>query len=139
MKILPIALLLALGSVAVSPAQQEPTVDDADIHVTHFEEATFPLLARQTNLSGAVVVRASLNDSGGVVSATAISGHKLLIPVCLGNIKLWRFKPNAAKVAIVIYRFDFFEQFCAKGAKQKFVFSPPNIATVTGCPVPVET
>lgn len=48
---------------------------------------TYPLAARRGNVQGVVVVRATLDSDGRVVSASAISGPKLLIADVLANVK----------------------------------------------------
>lgn len=124
------ALFLTAG---LACAGKEPTVNDKDIQVTHFEEMQYPPLARQMNAQGAVVIRAKLDEKGAVVSATAVSGHEWLMAACLSNIKKWQFHPNAARAVVLVYEFRFLEGVCVSGVNGQFVLFAPNIVTVTAC------
>jgi hypothetical protein len=60
----------------------------------------------------------------------AISGQDVLIPVCLANVKRWRFQPNAENAAVIVYNFRMIEGSSKSGASQ-FIFQGPNFATIT--------
>jgi TonB family protein len=116
-------------------------VRNRDIEVLEFEELNYPALAKQARISGVVVVEVKLDDKGEVTEATAISGHPVLIPDCLANIKKWRFRPNARQLAVVVYDFTFPCQgllYNSEGQRQ-FVLESPNFATVTATPATVQT
>ena len=117
------------------------TLRDRDIEVLEFEELNYPSLARQARISGVVVVEAKLDDKGEVAEATAISGHPVLIPDCLANIRKWRFRPNARRLAVVVYNFAFPCQglLYNSESQRQFVLESPNFATVTATPMSVQT
>jgi hypothetical protein len=119
-------LIIALGTCLT--AQDAPILDET-IKPLSFESLGYPLVARLTHVQGVVVVRAKLDAEGNVVSSTAISGAKSLLPDCLSNAKKWRFQPNIEKTAVIVYHFQF-EGLCNVCTSQ-FRFEPPNIATVT--------
>ncbi len=139
-------IILAIGwlVIAVSGcvrAQQNGTLDggtvtvnDKDIKVIDYEELKYPLLAQYVPIEseGVVVVRVNLDDGGKVVEAVAISGDDILIPDCLANVKKWRFQPNAAKTAVIVYNLRMLQGEC-KSASSLFTFQQPNLATVMGC------
>jgi protein TonB len=54
----------------------------------------YPVLARQTHLSGTVVVNAVIDEHGNVVQARALSGHPLLIPAALKAVLQWKYRPT---------------------------------------------
>ena len=63
----------------------------------------YPVLARQTHLSGTVVVNAVIDEHGNVVGARAVSGHPLLIPAALKAVLQWKYEPtllNGTPVAV---------------------------------------
>jgi len=116
------------------------TVDDKDIKVIDYEELKYPLLAQYAPFEseGVVVVRVKLDDEGKVVEAAATSGNDILIPDCLANVKKWRFQPNAAKTAVIVYNLRMPQGEC-KSASSLFTFQRPNLATVTGCVAALES
>jgi TonB family protein len=133
---------LAISLLAMTPqghaqAQQETTISDEDIRVLDFESLKYPVLAHQTNYQGVVVVRVKLDTDGRVAEATAISGHKLLIPDCLANARKWRFQPNASHAAVIVYNFRLRYGRC-KSAGKFFTLEKPNFATITGCGITVQ-
>ena len=63
----------------------------------------YPVLARQTHVSGTVVVNAVIDEDGNVVGARAVSGHPLLIPDALKAVLQWKYEPtllNGTPVAV---------------------------------------
>jgi protein TonB len=63
----------------------------------------YPVLARQTHISGTVVVDAVIDEHGNVVGARAVSGHPLLIPAALKAVLQWKYEPtllNGTPVAV---------------------------------------
>lgn len=128
-----IVIGLFVLSISYSPAQQERTVNDEEISVSSFEEMLYPALARAAGREGAVVVEVKLDDSGNVVSATAISGARMLVSDTLANVRRWRFHPNSKKTAVVIYEFHLVEARCSAGRNGLFLLKAPNVATVTTC------
>src|SRR5260370_27865367 len=93
----------------------------------------YPAIARSANIASIVVVRIKLDDAGKVVSATAVSGAKALVFDVMPNIQKWRFRPNAAKAAVIIYEFRLATGQCRQRVREQFVFPAPNVATGTGC------
>ena len=115
------------------------TVTDDQISVLSFAAMHYPRMAQVAHIRGIVVVRVKIDDTGKVVSSAAISGSKILIPDTLANAKKWRFQPNAAKSAVIIYEFVIPEGVCdpneKSGQGDLFIFRKPNIASITACPV----
>jgi len=63
----------------------------------------YPVLARQTHVSGTVVVNAVIDEHGNVVGARALNGHPLLIPAALKAVLQWKYEPtllNGTPVAV---------------------------------------
>jgi protein TonB len=54
----------------------------------------YPVLARQTGIQGAVVLRAVIGDDGNVSELQVISGHPLLVQAALNAVKQWRYQPT---------------------------------------------
>lgn len=129
-------LLLLVSGGAVS-AQKEKTVEDEDVKIVRFEDLRYPPLALLERVQGVVVVRVKLDDKGNVIESEAVSGAKLLIPDCLTNSKKWRFRPNGAGLAIIVYNFRETYGLCNAKTTQ-FGFLPPNFATITTCEQPIQ-
>lgn len=55
---------------------------------------SYPLIARAAHASGTVLVWVSINETGRVVSASAVSGHQLLRAAGVEAAKLARFTPT---------------------------------------------
>ena len=132
-----VAALLALTPQIMATAQPENTVKDEDIKIVTFEDLRYPPLARMERVQGAVVVRVRFDDIGNVVESEAISGAKLLIPETLANAKKWRFRPNPANTAVIVYNFRLTYGLCNILTSQ-FNFLPPNVVTITTCEQPIQ-
>lgn len=57
-------------------------------------EPDYPVLARQSRLSGVVIVEAVIDEHGVVRSMHAVSGHPLLIPAALNAVSKRRYEPT---------------------------------------------
>ncbi|HXR33649.1 MAG TPA: energy transducer TonB [Verrucomicrobiae bacterium] len=137
MKAILVKVILAVGLAATvaltcNPSEEDPPINDKDIHYTSYEGMNYPPLASQTRTEGAVVVRVKIDDHGRVTDATAISGHELLIQSAIDNAKKWRFETNSHHGVILVYSFRIASGLCNSGF---FTFQPPNFVTVTGCPM----
>jgi hypothetical protein len=135
-----IAFLL-LSAIAAHPfgfaqSQQSPAVDVSNTNVVAFQEAEYSPLARLAHIEGIVVVQAKLDNKGNVLSATALSGPEILADSSIDNVKKWLFKPNTAKSAIVIYRYEILDGAC-NGHPTLFVLQGGNVARVLTCPGPI--
>jgi periplasmic protein TonB len=63
----------------------------------------YPVLAKQTHVSGTVLVNAVIDEHGNVVQARALNGHPLLIPAALKAVLQWKYEPtllNGTPVAV---------------------------------------
>jgi TonB family protein len=137
MKIILRTVALAAGLLAMTPLgqihAQDTPIGDEDIKVRDFESLKYPALALQTSYQGVVVVRVKLDDDGKVSAAVAISGHKLLIPDCLANVKKWRFQPNSRHAAVIVYNFRLSHAAQCKSAGSFFTIEAPNFVTIIDC------
>ena len=55
---------------------------------------TYPPLARAARVSGSVVVEVTVDESGNVMSARAVSGHPLLKDAAVAAARGWKFTPT---------------------------------------------
>src|SRR6266446_4467001 len=115
--------LLSVGIGSSLMAQNSATFDE-NIKALYFEVLDYPLAARLTHVQGIVAVRVTFNDKGSVVSTTALSGPKILIPDCVGNSRKWRFAPNSDRTAVILYQFKI-EGLCKSPCPSQFAFRPP--------------
>jgi protein TonB len=60
----------------------------------HQPQPIYPVLARQTGIQGAVVLRAVIDHDGDVSELQVISGHPLLVQAALNAVKQWRYQPT---------------------------------------------
>lgn len=71
----------------------------------------YPAAAKAVRASGAVNVQVTINESGSVVSATAVSGHPLLRPAAVQAARSSKFSPTllsgqpVSVTGIIIYNF----------------------------------
>lgn len=54
----------------------------------------YPPLARQTRVSGHVILHAIIGKDGSVQSLTLVSGHPLLVQNALDAVRQWRYQPT---------------------------------------------
>lgn len=57
-------------------------------------EPSYPPLAKTARVSGSVVVEVTVDESGNVISARAISGHPLLVDAAVNAARRWKFTPT---------------------------------------------
>jgi periplasmic protein TonB len=57
-------------------------------------EPVYPLLARQTHISGVVVIEAVIDEQGKVTGMRVISGYPLLIPAALSAVSKRIYEPT---------------------------------------------
>lgn len=122
-------MVLLVATVTGLLNSEDPVILNENIRPVYFETASYPLAARLQRVQGTVVIRAALTEDGRVISASALSGAKPLLPECIANVKKWRFRPNTEKAVIVVYRFKI-EGLCNLPCTSHFRFEPPNLAIV---------
>jgi periplasmic protein TonB len=54
---------------------------------------TYPPLAKQARISGAVVLQAEISKDGSIQNLHVLSGHPMLVPSALEAVKQWKYKP----------------------------------------------
>ena len=120
-----------MGQQPPQPAAARALIADEDIHVRNIENMRYPVAAHMSRVEGVVVVRAELNDLGGVAAASALSGRSALVADTLANVKQWSFTPNKQKAVIVVY--DFRIEGACNGLISHSALRAPNIMSVRGC------
>ncbi len=116
----------------ISAGAQEPpgVVVDEDVIVTHAEPMSYPLEGRAHVSEGAVVVQVQVGADGRVISASALSGPKLLIDQCVSNARRWTFERSSRNRAVIVYLFRI-RGACDLPCPSNFEFYPPNVVVVT--------
>lgn len=79
----------------VRPAQTKP------LPVSHWAEGnlifrvqpTYPPLARQARIQGAVELRAIISKTGTIENLTVVSGHPMLVRSAIEAVRQWRYRP----------------------------------------------
>lgn len=84
--VLPTALL---AQIIQTPASAEST----KVELTNAPAPNYPKLAVDNHLSGMVVLRAVVNDQGGLALLNLETGHPLLVPSAFEAAKSYRFQP----------------------------------------------
>jgi TonB family protein len=113
--------------------QEDATIRNEDISVVSFERMNYPPLARMANVRGSVVVQVTLDETGRVASASALSGTRWLVHSALSNAKRWVFRPNAGKAVVLVYQFHIRERCVQYKSASTFAFEAPNFVLVTDC------
>jgi periplasmic protein TonB len=62
--------------------------------IIHRVEPTYPPLARQTHMSGVVILDAILDEQGNVAEMKIVSGPPLLIQAAMVAVKQWKYEPT---------------------------------------------
>lgn len=85
-----------LGTMAVDPAVLPARTSGEVLNgkAIDLPAPAYPAIARQAHASGVVVVQVIIDESGSVIAAHAISGHPLLLAVCVDAAKRGQFSPT---------------------------------------------
>jgi TonB family protein len=126
-------ILLALGTICYAQEKESSTISDSEIEVISYEAMNYPPLALQTRVQGVVVVSLKLNNEGGVIDASALSGSHLLVDSCLADAKKWKFQPNPHHEVIIVYNFRLSYAFGCESKSSLFILDAPNLVNVTDC------
>ena len=59
----------------------------------HQVKPTYPPLAKQARIQGAVVLQAVIGKDGTIQNLRVVSGHPMLTPAAIDAVKQWRYKP----------------------------------------------
>lgn len=57
-------------------------------------QPAYPVIAKQAQIQGTVVIDAVIDEHGNVVQARALTGPPLLIPAALAAVAQWRYQPT---------------------------------------------
>jgi periplasmic protein TonB len=60
----------------------------------YYEAPVYPVIAKQAQVQGTVVIEAVIDEHGNVVQAQAVSGPPLLIPAALQTVLKWKYEPT---------------------------------------------
>lgn len=58
------------------------------------EAPTYPVIAKQARIQGAVIIDAVIDEQGNVVQARVVGGPALLIPSALQTVMKWKYEPS---------------------------------------------
>lgn len=78
---------------------------------THLPKPAYPPIARGANASGTVNVAVTINESGNVISASAVSGHPLLRGSAVAAARQAKFSPTKLSgqpvkvTGVIVYNF----------------------------------
>ena len=61
--------------------------------LVHKVTPTYPPLARQARVQGAVVLQASIGKDGSIQNLKLVSGHPMLSQAAINAVKQWKYKP----------------------------------------------
>jgi len=56
-------------------------------------QPTYPPLAKQARIAGAVVLQAEISKDGSIQNLHVISGHPMLVPSAIEAVKQWKYRP----------------------------------------------
>jgi TonB family protein len=66
-----------------------------ELHPVNFPNIVYPPLARQTRISGTVVLKVSVAPDGSVSHVEVVSGHPLLREAAQATLLKWKFEPQS--------------------------------------------
>ncbi len=87
-------------SVVVAPPPPPP-VPTHPLRVSHWAEGnliyrvqpTYPPLARQARIQGAVELRAIISKAGTIENLVVVHGHPMLVAAAIEGVRQWRYRP----------------------------------------------
>ena len=68
-----------------------------DLAIVHAEPIIYPPLARQTRISGTVVLHVTVGTDGTVANVKVQSGHPLLHQASIDSLRQWKFTPQSGE------------------------------------------
>ena len=86
-------VVLWLACPLWSDTVKKVTKDEALAAAVSKAPPEYPATAKQLRLEGAVVVEASISETGVVESVNPVSGNPVLTRAAVEAVKRWRFKP----------------------------------------------
>jgi TonB family protein len=92
---------------------------------TERAEPVYPPLARAAKVTGTVVVEVTVDQTGNVIAARAISGHALLRDAAVEAARKWKFKPAKLSGAPVQMIGPIIFKFALDGAQEASSKQPP--------------
>jgi Zn-dependent M28 family amino/carboxypeptidase len=105
-----------------------------DFRIVHFEGILYPPLARQTRISGTVIVHVSVASDGSVGEAKATKGHPLLVGAVEDSIKRWTFAPGVDRTFDITCDFVLADEPLASHWRDTFVAGPLHLRVVSNSP-----
>ncbi len=113
--------------------------------VRHLIPPEYPELARQSQITGTVVVRAKIDGNGRVISTSIADStgadrpHKLLEQAADQNLRKWRFSPGEPKTLDVTYEFRLEKPDALNSPVPNIEFDLPARVTITSkMPGPIQ-
>lgn len=111
-----------------------------ELHLTHAERLIYPPLARQTRISGTVVVQVSVASDGKVEHVEVLTGHPLLKQSVLESVQQWRFSPQDGGLRNFELRCDFgFLEVISPSPRGALVVVGPLHLQILASAVQIET
>ena len=80
--------------IVIACAITKATPLDEQFSVVAAVAPSYPQALRTARLKGDVIVEVKIDQSGSVISAEAVSGHRALIELCIKAAKAWQFSPE---------------------------------------------
>jgi len=116
-------------------AAQGTVVYDHEIRIEQTQDMQYPALALSAGIDGAVVLEVLLSDRGTVSDVVPLSGTSLLIAPAEQNVRTWRFAPNSARRAVIVFDFEL-DKMCSEFPRTWYTRKHANLVVVKAC-VPV--
>jgi TonB family protein len=98
----------------------------------------YPPLARMALIQGIVELRCSISEAGRATDCKVGSGHPLLFPAAVENIKRWTFRRSTERTEqsneVIIYTFELTGEPARDEPRTEFSFEFPNHARFVSQP-----
>ena len=95
-------IISSSSSLAAVPTLSKPVPTVQRVHISqgvtkglliYRVEPTYPPLAQQARIQGAVVLTAIIGKDGNIQNLQVVGGHPMLAPAAIEAVKHWRYKP----------------------------------------------
>jgi len=80
-----------------APKQIQPLIVSSALQqskLIHVVEPEYPSVAKQARITGNVVLRITVDESGSVSSVQVVSGHPILVPAAVAAVRQWKYSPT---------------------------------------------
>jgi outer membrane biosynthesis protein TonB len=93
----------------------------------------YPIIARNSRLTGAVVLELSISADGGVESVRALNDLQFFAPIAVAHVQTWRLRTTHARRAFLVYEFALDHRACSAETNTAFWRVTAGVFRLSAC------